>query len=191
MIAMDLDSILLECEDRMSKSAEYLQRELRGMRTGRASTALLEYVKVEYYGNPTDLRELAAINVAEATQLVVKPFDPSAKQEIVKAIETAGLGLNPMVEGPQIRINVPAPSAERRKQLVAQVRKLAEEQKVAIRNERRDANKHVDALVADKKHPISDDQAEGAKADVDDLTKKYTAKIDELANKKVSEIEEI
>ena len=84
--ASDLDTVELECLERMEKSFDYLQRELRGLRTGRATTALLEYVKVDYYGSSTDLRELAAISVAEATQLVVKPFDPGSKHEIVKAI---------------------------------------------------------------------------------------------------------
>ncbi len=188
---MDLDTILLETEDRMSKSLDYLSREMRGMRTGRASTALLEYVKVDYYGSQTDLRELAGIAVPEPTQLLVKPFDPGSKQAIVKAIEMADLGLNPQVEGQAIRIQVPPPSSDRRKQLVSQVRKMAEEQKVAIRNERRDANKHIDLLIADKKNPISDDQAKKAKEEVDDLTKSYSSKIDEVAGKKVTEIEEI
>ena len=188
---MDLDTILLECEERMEKSVDYLARELRGMRTGRANTAMLEYIKVDYYGSMTDLRELAAINVAEATQLLVKPFDPGAKSEIIKAIEKSGLGLNPMSEGNAIRINVPAPSADRRKQLAVQVKKLAEESKITIRNERRDANKAVDALAADKKAGVTEDQAESAKEDIDDFTKKHTAKLDELADKKVAEIEEV
>ncbi|MBL9148547.1 MAG: ribosome recycling factor [Phycisphaerae bacterium] len=188
---MDLDTIQLECEEKMIKSVEYLTRELRGMRTGRASTALLEYIKVDYYGSQTDLRELAGISTPEPTQLLVKPFDPSSKQTIIKAIETAGLGLNPQSEGSVIRINVPPPSLERRKQLVGQAKKMAEEQKVAIRNERRDANKHIDLLVADKKNPVSDDQAKSAKDEIDELTKKYTAKIDEVTAKKVTEIEEI
>lgn len=188
---MDLDTILLETDERMQKSSDYLQRELRGIRTGRASTALLEYIKVDYYGSHTDLRELAAISVSEATQLVVKPFDPGAKHDIVRAIETSGLGLNPMVEGQIIRINVPAPSADRRKQLVSQVKKLAEESKVAVRNERRDANKAVDALAADKKAGVTEDMAKSAKEDIDDFTKKHTAKLDELADKKVAEIEEV
>lgn len=188
---MDLDTILLETEDRMQKSADYLQRELRGIRTGRASTALLEYIKVDYYGSHTDLRELAAISVSEATQLVVKPFDPGAKHDIVRAIETSGLGLNPMVEGQIIRINVPAPSADRRKQLAVQVKKLAEESKITIRNERRDANKAIDAAVADKKNAIPEDAAKSAKDDVDELTKKFCDVLDAHATKKCSEIEEI
>jgi ribosome recycling factor len=188
---VDLDTILLECEERMEKSVDYLARELRGMRTGRANTAMLEYIKVDYYGSMTDLRELAAINVAEATQLLVKPFDPGAKSEIIKAIEKSGLGLNPMSEGNAIRINVPAPSADRRKQLAVQVKKLAEESKITIRNERRDANKAVDALAADKKAGVTEDVAKSAKEDIDDFTKKHTAKLDELADKKVAEIEEV
>ena len=188
---MDLDTTLLECEDRMEKSVDYLQRERRGMRTGRASTAMLEYVKVDYYGSATDLRELAAISVAEATQLLVKPFDPGAKNEIIKAIEKAGLGLNPQAEGNQIRINVPAPSSDRRKQLAAQVKKLAEESKVSIRNERRDANKAIDGLQADKSAGVTEDGAKRAKETVDEFTKKHTARVDELAEKKVAEIEEV
>ena len=187
----DLDSVELECLDRMEKSTDYLHRELRGLRTGRASTALLEYVKVDYYGSSTDLRELAAISVAEATQLMVKPFDPGSKHEIVKAIEKAGLGLNPQVEGNAIRINVPAPSAERRKQLATQVRKLAEEAKIAIRNERRDANKHIDRLAADKSAGVSEDDAKRAKTRIDELTKTSTERVDEMSTKKVAEIEEV
>jgi ribosome recycling factor len=188
---MDIDMILLETEERMGKSVDYLQREFRGMRTGRASTALLEYVKVEYYGSHVDLRELAAVSVSEATQLLVKPFDPSAKGEIAKAIEKSGLGLNPMVEGSQIRVNVPAPSAERRKQLATQVKKLAEESRVAVRNERRDANKAIDAALADTKVKLSEDDAKRARDEVDRITKEVTTRIDDMAAKKVSEIEEI
>jgi|GEM_PF-63574 ribosome recycling factor len=189
--AMDLDTILLETEERMQRSTDYLARELRGIRTGRANTALLEYIKVDYYGSHTDLRELAAISVSEATQLVVKPFDPGAKHDIIRAIETSGLGLNPMSEGNMIRINVPAPSSDRRKQLMTQVKKLAEDSKVAVRNERRDGNKAIDALVADKKSPVPEDSAKSAKEDIDELTKKYCDQLDALATKKCAEIEEI
>ncbi|MFZ9880439.1 MAG: ribosome recycling factor [Phycisphaerales bacterium] len=188
---MDLDTILLETEERMQRSSDYLARELRGIRTGRANTALLEYIKVDYYGSHTDLRELAAITVSEATQLVVKPFDPSSKHDIVRAIETAGLGLNPMVDGTAIRINVPAPSADRRKQLMTQVKKLAEESKVAVRNERRDGNKAIDAAVADKKNAIPEDAAKAAKEEIDELTTKVLDELDALATKKCAEIEEI
>jgi len=188
---MSLDSVMKEARQRMDKSVDYFQNELRGIRTGRASTALIDYVKVDYYGSHTDLKELAGISVPEPTVLMVKPFDPGSKNEIIKAIETADLGLNPQAEGAAIRINVPPPSAERRKQLSSQVRKLAEDARVAIRNERRDANKAIDNLQKDKSNPVSEDQAKDAKSEIDDLTKKHIATIDQVAEKKVKEIEEI
>lgn len=188
---MPLKTIINETSQRMDKSVDHFDHELRGIRTGRATTALIEYVKVDYYGSPTELRELAAITVADPTQLVVKPFDPSAKSGIIKAIETADLGLNPMADGDIVRIAVPAPSGERRKQLITQVRKLAEDAKVSVRNERRDANKHIDQVVKDKAQPVSEDQGHDAKAEVDELTKKHIEGIDDRCNKKVAEIEEI
>ena len=186
---MDIDEILLESEETMDKSVEYLQKELRGMRTGRASTALLEYVKVEYYGSNTDLRELAAISVAESQQLLVKPFDPSAKNDIIKAIEAADLGLNPQSEGNAVRVSVPAPSADRRKQLVAQVKKMGEDAKVSCRNSRRDAIKNIESTGSDQK--LSDDDVERAKNEIEAATKKHVAKIEEMVSKKVSEVEEV
>ncbi|NDG62970.1 MAG: ribosome recycling factor [Planctomycetes bacterium] len=186
---MDIDTVLLETEEKMTKSIEYLQREYRGVRTGRANTALLEYVKVEYYGSNVDLREIAGISVPEPTQLLIKPFDPGSKAEIIKAIERSGLGLNPQSEGSQIRIMLPPPSAERRKQLAMQVRKMAEDCRVTIRNERRDANKSLEALENDPKSKISEDQVTSAKEYIDEVTKKTTTKIDDLTNKKVSEVD--
>ena len=188
---MSLNSILKECRERMDKSVKYFENELRGIRTGRASTALIEYLKVDYYGSPTELRELAAVSVPESTQLLVKPFDPGSVSEIVRTIETSDLGLNPMADGATIRINVPSPSVERRKQLATQVRKLAEDARVAVRNERRDAMKQVDQLVKDKETSVSEDQGKDAHSDVDDLTKKHTEEIDELAKKKTEEIDAI
>src|SRR6185503_8789852 len=108
VMAMNLDQIVRDCKTKMAKSVEHYEKELRGLRTGRASTALIDYVKVEYYGNPTDLKAIAAVSVPEPNQLLVKPFDPSVKSDIIKAIEKADLGLNPMSEGPAIRISVPA-----------------------------------------------------------------------------------
>ncbi|MCH2144483.1 MAG: ribosome recycling factor [Phycisphaerales bacterium] len=186
---MEPDEILLECEDRMDKTIEYLGRELRGIRTGRANTALIEYLKVDYYGSATDLRELAAVSVVDATTLVVKPFDPGAKNEIIKAIETSDLGLNPQSDGGTIRISIPSPTAQRRQQLISQVKKLGEDAKVAVRNERRDANKSLDGAQSELK--IADDVIKSSKGDVDDLTKKATSKIDEMVNGKVTEIEDI
>ncbi len=188
---MDLKQIVSECRGKMDRSIEHLERELRGIRTGRATTSLVDYVKVDYYGSMTDLRELAAVSVPEPTQILIKPFDPSSVGAIVKAIETADLGLNPMKEAGAVRINVPAPSSERRKQLVAQVRKMAEDTRVAIRNERRDANKHIDQLVKDKSAGVSEDQGKTAKAEIEDLTKKHVEKVDEITNRRIADIESV
>ena len=145
-MSTDPDTILLEAEDAMEKGVEYLKQELRGVRSGRASTALIEFLKVEYYGASTELKALAAISVPEPTQLLIKPFDQGAVGDIRKAIEASNLGLTPVVEDKSIRINVPALSADRRQQLVARCKKMGEDTKVVLRNARRDANKHADAL---------------------------------------------
>ena len=188
---MALKQIITECKSRMDKSVEYFQNELRGIRTGRATTALVDHLKVEYYGSQTDLRELAAISVPEPTKLLIKPFDPAAKNDIVKAIETADLGLNPQVDGNSIYVSIPPPSAERRQQLVAQVKKMAEEARVAVRNERRDAIKEIDKAAKDKENHISEDQAKDAKDQVDGLTKSHTKTIDTDCDRKSAEVQEI
>ena len=188
---MDVARIESQCRERMDKSIAYLEKELRGIRTGRATTALIDYLKVEYYGNATDLREMASISVPEATQLLVKPFDPTSLQTIVKAIEAADLGLNPMTDSGSIRINVPAPSAERRKQLGAQVKKMAEDTRVAVRNERRDALKQIDGLVKDKTAGLSEDAGKRAKDDIECFTKKHIERIDDIVSAKITEIETI
>ncbi|MBT7351891.1 MAG: ribosome recycling factor [Phycisphaerae bacterium] len=181
--------IVKEAKGQMAKAIEYFQKELRGIRTGRASTALLEFLKVEAYGAMVDLRDVAAVSVPEATQLLVKPFDPTLKNGIAKSIEAAELGLNPQVEGESIRINLPPPSADRRKQLAAQVRKIAEETRISIRNERRDAMKQIDSLIKDKSNSVSEDEGKGLKSDTDDVTKKLIGQVDSLADAKAAEIE--
>ncbi len=191
MATMDLDEILLTAEESMDKAVDYLKGELRGVRTGRASTGLVEYVKVDYYGSPTDLRQLAIISVPEPTQLLIKPFDASSLQAIIKGIEKSGLGLNPVAEGKQIRLVLPALSGERRQQLVGSVKQMGEQAKVSIRNARRDANKHIDAAGRDKQNPLPEDDVEDAKQDVQELTKKYEAQVDEMVERKIKEIEQV
>lgn len=188
---MDIDQVKRECRERMDKSVEYFQKELRGIRTGRATTALIDYVKVDYYGSPTELRELAAVSVPEPTMLLVKPFDPTSQSGIIKALESADLGLNPIADANSIRISVPSPSTERRTQLVTQVKKMTEDARVAVRNERRDAKKQIDQLVKDKSSHVSEDSAKDAKDDIEKLTKGHIEKIDETSTKKVVEIEEV
>ncbi len=183
------DATFRECKSSMEKSIEHYEKELLGIRTGRASTALVEFLKVECYGSMCDLRDIAAVNVPEPTQLLVKPFDPTTKNSISRALETADLGLNPQVEGDAIRIHLPPPSAERRKQLVTQVKKLGEDTKVSIRNERRDCVKQVDTMVKDKTSSFSEDDGKISKSNIEDLTKDMISRIDDLSSRKTSEIE--
>lgn len=185
----DPDTILLETEDAMSKALDYLKKELRGLRTGRASSSLVEYIKVDYYGSSTDLKALAAISVPEPTQLLIKPFDPGAAGEIKKAIEASGLGLNPVVEDKQIRLNLPALSRDRRQQLAGQAKKVGEEQKVAMRNARRDANKAADGLAKDGHH--SEDDVKQLKDEIQELLKKYEGDVDKAVQAKTDEIMEV
>ncbi len=188
---MDIDESLLTAEESMDKAVDYLKNELRGVRTGRASTALVEFIKVDYYGSMADLRSLALISVPEPTQLLIKPFDASSVQAVVKAIQTAGLGLNPVSEGKQIRLSLPALTGERRQQLVTSVKHMAEQAKVAIRNARRDGNKHIDQAAKDKSLGYSEDQIDKAKEDMDATTKKYESQVEELIAAKTKEITEI
>ena len=185
---MDPDSILLDAEMTMDKSVDYLKNELRGIRTGRASTALVEYVKVDYYGSPTDLKSLAAISVPEATQILIQPFDPQSTNEIKEAIEKADLGVSPQVDGKVVRVSIPPLSGERRKQLAAQAKKIAEDTKVACRNVRRDANKHADQIAKDKQQNLSEDEVKSLKEEVQELLKKKESAIDEMVEKKANEI---
>lgn len=188
---MDLGEALFTAEESMEKATEYLKSELAGVRTGRASTALVEFVKVDYFGSSTDLRQLALISVPEPTQLLVKPFDPSTLQLILKAIQTAGLGLNPVSEGKQIRLNLPSLSGERRQQLIGSVKQMGEQAKVAMRNARRDANKHVDQALKDKTQHLSEDEVEQSKTEIQDLLKKYEQQVDGLIDLKIKEVQDI
>ncbi|MBL1218001.1 MAG: ribosome recycling factor [Planctomycetes bacterium] len=188
---MDPDMVLLECEEHMHKTIDYLKTELRGVRTGRASVGLIEHVKVDCYGSLTELRSLAALSTPEPTQIVVKPFDPGTVVNIVKAIERADLGLNPQSDGKTVRVPVPALSGERRKQLANQVRNMGETAKVSVRNSRRQANKQIDTLEKDKSQSLSEDQAKKLKDDVQELIKKIETAIDEMVTGKINEISEI
>jgi len=185
---MDPDTILLEAEERMDKALDHLKTELRGVRTGRASTALVEYVRVDYYGSPTDLKSLASISVPEPTQLLIKPYDAGSLNEIRKALESSDLGLNPQTEGKQIRIMIPSLSTERRQQLVAHCKKVAEETKVAMRNVRRDANKQADGLKKATDSHYPEDEIETLKQEIEELLKKHEGDVERLSEEKAKEI---
>jgi ribosome recycling factor len=188
--AMPIDEIEFECEESMEKAADFLRQELRTVRTGRASPGLVERLKVpvESYGSTMELRELASISVPEGNQLLLKPYDPGTLKEIERAIRGSELGITPMSDGKIIRLPVPPLSGERRQQLLSQVRKLGENQKVAIRNIRRDSNKRLDT--EEKEKQISEDDSEASKERIQELTKKYEAEVDALVAAKAKEIEQ-
>lgn len=190
-MSTDPDTILLEAEEAMQRALDYLSSELRGLRTGRASTALVDYVKIDYYGSQTDLKSLAAISVPEPTQILIKPFDPSALGAIKQGLQQANLGVNPMVEDKAIRLMLPMMSAERREQFVNQAKKAGEEQKIVMRNARRDANKAADGLAKATANPVSEDDVKKLHEEIQDLLKKYETKIDEAVTKKSAEIRDI
>lgn len=185
------DSILKDTTATMVKSVEYLKKELKGIRTGRASPSLLEFVKVEYYGAVQDLKGLASISVPEPSQLLVKPFDPSAVGDIKKGIEAAGLGLNPIADGKQLRVNIPALSGDRRKQLSGHCKKLGEDAKVSLRNARRDGNKLADGLKNDPKVHVPEDEIEQLRKEIQDLLKKYETEVDQAVAAKQKDIETV
>lgn len=187
-MSTDPDTILLEAEEAMSKGIDYLKAELRGLRTGRASTALVDYVKVDYYGSPTELKALAAISTPEPTQILIKPFDVGSVNAIKEAIERSGLDLNPMVEAKQIRLVLPPLSADRRKQLVGHCKKLGEQQKVVVRNARRDANKHSDTLAKQDGTHYSEDEIKTLKSEIQELVKTFEKQIDKVLDAKNTEI---
>ena len=183
---MPVDDILLDCEEHMEKTTEHLQHELRGIRTGRASPALVEDIRVDYYGSPTPMKSIAQINVPEATQLMIKPFSPQDMKAIEKAINDSKLGLTPHSDGRALYLKLPPLSQERRMQLAGQCKTHAEAAKVAIRNARRDANKILET--EEKGGVLTEDEAKSGKEQIQELTKTYETKVDEMIEKKKNEI---
>ena len=183
---MDHDEILLDCEDRMEKAVGVYQGQLQGLRTGRATPALVDSLRVEAYGAPTPLKQLANVSVPEPQQIVIRPFDPGVINDIVTAIQASELGLAPNSDGRLVRLNVPSLSTERRRQLVSRVKELAEEARVAIRNIRRDANKHAEQ--GEKQKLFSEDDRDQAKDEIQELTKRFEGKVNNLASSKETEV---
>ena len=185
---MGVDDILLEAEEKMEGAVAHLSQELRGLRSGRASPSLVDGLRVDYYGAMTPIGQMAQVGCPEPRLIVIKPFDASVIQEIDKAIRSSNLGLNPQSDGKVLRIAIPPLSEERRKQLVKVVKDLGETANIAIRNVRRDANKAADGAFGDR--AITEDQLDGAKESVQELTKTYEGKVKELVDKKSGELME-
>ena len=183
---MTSDEILLDTEERMEKAVNVFRDELRGLRTGRATPALVDSLRVEYYGSPTPLKQLAQISTPDPQQILIRPFDQSVLKEIEKAIRSSDLGMSPNNDGKMIRLQVPPMSGEQRQKMVTRIKKLAEEAKIAIRNVRRDANKNFDQ--AEKAKEMTEDERDKAKEDVQELLKKFEDQVTQLADKKSKEI---
>jgi ribosome recycling factor len=185
---MEPDEIIMDTEQRMEKAVENFHNGLTGLRTGRATPGLVDSIRVDYYGSPTPLKQVATISVPEPQQIVIKPFDQGVAGDIAKAIVASNIGLSPNNDGRLIRLNIPPLSTERRTQLVSRVKELAEEARVSIRNIRRDANKHIDGAEKDK--TISEDDAKKYKDDVQELTKKHEGKVNDMSDTKEKEVME-
>jgi ribosome recycling factor len=186
---MSVEEIAFEAEERMEKSVSLLVDQLRGIRTGRANTGLVESIRVDYYGSLTPLKQMANLSTPEPQQILIRPFDHTVIGDIVKAIQTSDLGLTPNADGKVIRLNVPPLSVEQRKKLANRVKELAEEARVSIRNIRRDANKQAD--VEETAKVLTEDDVKTCKDEIQTLTKKFEAKVNETADKKSAEIMEI
>ncbi len=184
-----IDEVKADAENKMKKTIEALKRELVGIRTGRATPALVEPLKVDYYGVATPLQQIATVAAPEPRLLTIKPYDQSTLHTIEKAILKSDLGLTPMNDGKIIRLAIPALTEERRRDLTKVVRKHAEEAHVALRNIRRDGLKDLEEM--EKEKMISEDQHFKGKELLQELTDKYIASVDQIAKTKEAEIMEV
>jgi ribosome recycling factor len=183
---MTSDEILLDAEERMEKAIAKLKNDLTGIRTGRANPGLLDSLRVEAYGSLTPIKTIASVSAPEPQQLLIRPFDPSIIKDIERGIINSDLGLAPNSDGKVIRLNIPALSGDVRKKMVARTKELAEESKIAIRNVRRDGNKHADQV--EKDGEMSEDAAKALKDEVQELTKKYETSANNLSAAKEAEV---
>ena len=183
---MPTKEVVAQTEEKMHKALDAFHEELKSVRTGRASTALVENIKADFYGTPTPLKQMATLATPQFDMVVIKPFDPGSLKEIEKAIKSSDLSIAPIIDGKIIRLNIPPLSEERRTQLVAQGKQTGEQAKVSIRNIRRDAIKQLEKQQKDK--VITEDDLKGGKKLVDDKTKEYADKIDEIVRQKADEI---
>lgn len=184
-----MDEVRNDVEERMAKALEALERDLSAVRTGRASTALVERVMVEYYGTQTPLNQLASISVPEAHSIVIQPWDRSALSAIEKAIQKSDVGLTPNVDGTIVRLNIPTLTEERRKDLVRLVHKRMEEARVEIRNHRREGADEIKRL--EREGELGVDEARRQMDVLQKLTDRWTAEVDRVGQHKEQEILEV
>ena len=183
---MEVKEIIAQHEEKMDKTIEALKRELSSIRTGRASTSLLDRITVDYYGTPTPVKQVANVSVPEPRMLTIDPWEPKMLGEIEKAILKSDLGLNPNNDGKLIRLEIPQLTEERRKELSKKVSKIAEDSKVVIRNIRRDANEAIKKM--EKKKEVTEDDSKEGQENIQKLTDKKIKVIDEIKAKKEKEV---
>jgi ribosome recycling factor len=180
--------LIKDLETKMTGALEALGREFAAVRTGRASAGLLDGIRVDYYGTPTPVNQMASVSVPDARTIVIQPWEAGQLKAIEKAIMTSDLGLTPVNDGKIVRLAMPSPTEERRKQLAKTVHKIAEESRVAVRNLRREANDRLKAMAKDKKVSISEDEERRNLDQIQKTTDRFIAKVDELLKKKEQEI---
>jgi ribosome recycling factor len=178
-----------EGRDRFEKALTHLKDQLKRIRTGRASSALVEGLRVDYYGTPTPISQMAQISIPEPRQILIKPFDASALKELMKAVSQSDLGAAPQNDGKVLRITLPPLSGEQRQKFAAKVKEMCEETRVSMRNARRDVNKQVDLLSKDG--GLTEDEHKKLQTQVQDLLKEYEKKVDETLKAKITEIESV
>lgn len=184
-----VDDVQADAEQGMNKAIEAFKRELSKVRTGRANLALLDGVKIEYYGSLSPLNQVAALNVADARMITIKPFDKTMLPEIDKAIQKSGLGLNPVTDSELVRLPIPPLTQERRKDLAKLIKKMTEDARIAVRGARRDANDMLKAAEKDK--DISEDESKAGQKIIQELTDKHIALVDKVGEEKEKEIMEV
>ena len=184
-----MKELLKNTEEKMNKTVGVLEREYKSIRAGRANIAVLDRITVDYYGCPTPIQQMAAVSVPEPRILMIQPWDATTLKEIEKAILTSDIGINPQNDGRVIRLSFPPLTEERRKEIVKEVRKTAEDNKVAIRNTRRDAIEKLKALK--KANTITEDDVADGEKKIQNLTDKFCKEIDDLASSKEKEIMDI
>jgi len=186
---MSYKAVLDDGRGRFEKTLVHLKDQLKRIRTGRASTALVDGIKVDYYGTMTPIAQMASVSIPEPRQILIKPFDASALKELMKAVQQSDLGSAPQSDGKVLRITLPPLSGEQRQKYSGKVKEMCEETRVAMRNTRREMNKHVDQLLKDG--GLTEDEHKKLQTQVQDLLKEYEKKIDETQKAKVTEIEQV
>ena len=181
-----INELFVDVKSRMSKTIEHCRHEVASIRTGRASTSILDGIKVDYYGAPTPLNNISHVTVPEGQLIVIQPFDPNSLVLIEKAIQSSDIGLNPNNDGSVIRLTIPSLTEERRKELIKLVHKIIEEGRVSIRNIRRDANDHLKKH--EKEHDLSEDNLKRAMENIQEMTDAYIKELNQVQDSKEQEI---